>query len=80
MMEGEEKVEEKAKMKGEDLVLTTPLTQITIQMVGTTALAKPCPTTAIANPLQPGVTVDIVPLRDTQRRVLALGSSRRMWC
>lgn len=63
MTENEEKVDKKVKMKGGDLVLTTPLT---IQMVGeTTALATPCPT--IANPLYPGVTVDIVPLRDTQR-------------
>lgn len=76
--------EEKVKMKGVDLVLTTAPTQITIQMVGATmALATPCPTTAMTN-LHPGVTVNIVPLRDTQRGVpghcMTPGSSRRTWC
>lgn len=76
--------EEKVKMKGGDLALTTPSTLITIQMVGTTMdLAVPCRTTAIANPLHPGATVPIVPFRDTQRGVPAHlrtpGSSRRTW-
>lgn len=81
MMEGEEK----AMMKGGDLVLTTSLTQITIQMVvATTGLAKPCHTTAIANPFHLGVTVAIVSLRNPQRGLLAHRitpeSSKRMWC
>lgn len=78
---------EKVKMKVEDMVLISALTQIIIQMVGvTTALQKIYPTTATANTLCPGVTADIMSHSDIQRGVLvhyktpgsSSSSSRRM--
>lgn len=79
MMDGKEKV----MMKVGGLLLTTPLTRITIlTVVEITAHAKPCNTTPTANPLHPVVTVDIVSLRHIQKLVpaqcTAPGSSRSM--
>lgn len=78
-------MEDELKMRGKDLVLTTLTTVITIQMVGAiTALLTLCPTTAMANPLHPGVTVDIVPLRDIYKAMwvhcMTPEIRRRTWC
>lgn len=78
-------VKAEVKMKVEDLVVAKLLSQTTTQMAGaTTVLPTPCPTTATANPLHPGVTADIMPLRDILKGVSAQHttprSNRRTWC